>query len=156
VAVATLSDRVSRGEAEDTSGPEIVRQLAALGAKTDGPDVLPDDRAQLAEWLREKSSRASLIITTGGTGLGPRDVTPEAVADVADRVVPGIGERLRAASGESNHRAWLSRSVAAMRGSTLIVALPGSLRAVRECLPILCDLLPHALDIAQGGGHAAT
>ncbi len=148
--VVTVSDRVSRGEAEDKSGPALCAWLEAEGAKVESARV-PDERAQIAEQI--KNADADLMVLTGGTGLAPRDVTPEAVSDACDRLIPGFGEAFRAKTSIRTDKAWLSRAVAGMRGQCLVLALPGSEKAVREGLAALGPLLAHALHIARGGGH---
>jgi cyclic pyranopterin phosphate synthase len=154
-AILTISDRVSAGLAEDRSGVAIREFLASRGAKCGEFRVLPDEKETIVESLREfaGNGRIELCFLTGGTGLGPRDLTPEALAAACDRIVPGIGEKLRAEGARFTSRSWLSRSTAGLMGKMLIIALPGSLSAVQEGLQILESLLPHALHIARGGDH---
>ncbi|MDR3773124.1 MAG: MogA/MoaB family molybdenum cofactor biosynthesis protein [Terracidiphilus sp.] len=153
LAVLTLSDRCSQGLLEDTAGPAVA---ARLGAEWPGAEIvanlLPDDEDAIAHLL-EKLSRegAALILTVGGTGLGPRDRTPEATRRVLDREAPGLAEAMRFHGAEHNPYAWLSRAVAGLKGSTLIVNLPGSRRGAEECLASILPLLRHALEIAAGG-----
>jgi molybdopterin adenylyltransferase len=148
VGVLTVSDRSHLALREDASGPAIVERVRAWGWEVPVfetiPDEAPEISALLTAWADEQE--VDLILTTGGTGLGPRDVTPEATRAVAERIVPGISEWLRAAAGANNPHAFLSRAAAVLRGRTLIVNLPGSPRAVRECLDLLELILPHALD----------
>lgn len=153
--VLTVSDRASAGTSEDVSGPTLVRLLEGLGASVVAREILPDDRARLAVRLREMSGESALqlLVTTGGTGAGPRDVTPEAVADACDRLLPGIGEALRATGAQQTARAWLSRSCAGLIGQTLVVALPGNPKAVEQAAGVLRDLVPHVLHVGHGGGH---
>jgi molybdopterin adenylyltransferase len=151
-AVITLSDRGSRGERTDESGPVIAERISGIGGLVVSTEVLPDEADILKERLAAicDSGAANLILTTGGTGLSPRDVTPEATLAVADRVVPGFAEAMRAKSLEKTPHAMLSRAVSVMRKSTLIINLPGSPRAVAECLDVICPALPHAVAKACG------
>jgi cyclic pyranopterin phosphate synthase len=148
--VITVSDRVSQGSAKDTSGPAIVEWLRAEGANA-STKLVPDERPQIVAAICAAS--AKLVILTGGTGLAPRDITPEALAEACDRLVPGIGEAFRAKTSSRSDKAWLSRATAGIRGDTLVVALPGSEKAVREGLLAIGPLLAHALHVAAGGKH---
>jgi molybdenum cofactor synthesis domain-containing protein len=150
--VLTASDSVSRGEREDASGPLLLSLLREAGyatiryaASADDPEAL---RRRLCLWCDDAS--LDLLLTTGGTGLSPRDNTPEATEAVTGRRVPGIPEMLRAMSAEKVRTAWLSRGTAGIRRRTLIVNLPGSRRAVEECLGFLLPLLGHALEVLRG------
>ncbi|MGI6069506.1 MAG: MogA/MoaB family molybdenum cofactor biosynthesis protein [Blautia sp.] len=152
VAILTSSDSGYRGEREDLSGPAIREIVEQNGYQTVSMEVLPDDRYQLSVRMREIADRgeADLILTTGGTGFSDRDCMPEATADVVERLVPGIPEAMRAYSLQFTKRAMLSRAAAGIRGKTLIVNLPGSPKAVRECLEYIIDTLEHGLEILQG------
>jgi molybdenum cofactor synthesis domain-containing protein len=145
----------SRSPADDGSGDALVAAVEAAGGAVVERALLPDDRAAIAGLLRRwcDAGEVELILTTGGTGLGPHDVTPEATLDVAERLVPGLAECLRAEGARHTPFAWLSRGVAALRGRTLIVNLAGSPSAVRQGLDILLPLLPHARAIIQGAHH---
>jgi molybdopterin adenylyltransferase len=153
--VLTISDSASRGEREDLSGPAVVSELRSLGAEIVATEILPDEREVIASRLRHYSNTgadagagagaANLILTTGGTGLGPRDVTPEATRDVIEREAPGLAELMRAESVKITPLGALSRSVCGARGRTLIVNLPGSVRGARENLHAIARLLPHAI-----------
>ncbi|GLQ89316.1 bifunctional molybdenum cofactor biosynthesis protein MoaC/MoaB [Dyella flagellata] len=154
-AVITLSDRASRGEYADASGPVLVERLRELGTEVGDVELHPDEPEVLAARLRELSgSGVKLILCTGGTGLGPRDRTPEALAMVADRHVDGIGELIRSESSQHTPMAWLSRAQAVLIGNTLVIALPGSAKAVAQGMDILAPILAHAVSMAAGGGHA--
>jgi molybdenum cofactor synthesis domain-containing protein len=152
VAVLTASDKGSRGERVDESGPAVQRMVAGIGGRVVAYHVLPDEREVLAKTMGElcDGGQCDLLFTTGGTGLGPRDVTPEATLDVIERAVPGIPEAMRAASLRQTPRAMLSRAVAGIRGRTLIVNLPGSPKAVEECLAVMLPALPHAVGVLTG------
>jgi len=157
--VLTISDKASRGEREDTSGAAIIELLSTIDASVQRSQVVPDEHEQIAATLRAwaDSDELDLIVTTGGTGLGPRDVTPEATSEVIERPVPGIGEAMRAAGLKHTPMAALSRGVCGVRGRCLIVNLPGSPKGVRENLTAVIDMLPHAVELLRGraGDHAA-
>ncbi|HKC89403.1 MAG TPA: MogA/MoaB family molybdenum cofactor biosynthesis protein [Blastocatellia bacterium] len=145
--VLTISDSASRGEREDLSGPAVVSELESLRVEIVATEILPDERERIAARLRHyaDADAANLILTTGGTGLGPRDVTPEATRDVIEREAPGLAELMRAESVKITPLGALSRSVCGARGRTLIVNLPGSVRGARENLQAIARLLPHAI-----------
>jgi molybdopterin adenylyltransferase len=151
--VLTISDSASRGEREDLSGPAVVSELQSLQAEVVATEILPDEREQIAALLRHYADdgAANLILTTGGTGLGPRDVTPEATRDVIEREAPGLSELMRAESMKITPLAALSRSVCGARGRTLIVNLPGSVRGARENFQAIARLLPHAIALLSEG-----
>jgi len=152
VGILTISDRGSRGDRADTSGEAVRALIVGAGGKVERYDIVPDEPDQIAARLREwcDEARLDVIVTTGGTGLAARDVTPEATLSVADRVVPGIAEAMRAEGMKHTPRAMLSRSVAVVRGATLIVNLPGSEKGVRESLGAIIDILPHAVELLRG------
>lgn len=146
--VLTVSDRVSRGEAEDVSGPTAIAILAGLGFEVDWR-VVPDETADIQDALRDWIADGShLIVTTGGTGFSPRDVTPEATVELIERPAPGLVEAARAAS--KHPHAMLSRGVAGTVGSTLIVNLPGSTSGVEESLDVMRPALVHAVSLLSG------
>ncbi|MGH2371953.1 MAG: MogA/MoaB family molybdenum cofactor biosynthesis protein [bacterium] len=152
VTILTLSDTVARGAGEDTSGDAIAEALRAQGARIVRRDVLADDRDAISAALARYADqdRVALVLTTGGSGLGPRDVTPEATLAVIDRLAPGLVEAARAHTHARTPLAMLSRAVAGVRKQTLIVNLPGSPGAVREWLEILLPVLPHAVRVIRG------
>ena len=152
VAIITVSDKGYRGEREDLSGPEIRRIVEAHGYEVSYTAMLPDDRAMLRDTLARLADTrvAQLILTTGGTGFSPRDTTPEASLDVAERLCPGIPEAMRSQSMAITPKVMLSRSVAVLRGESLIINLPGSAKAVRECLEGIIGPLAHGLDVLTG------
>lgn len=157
VAVITSSDKGYRGEREDLSGPAVKEIMEAAGYEVVSVDVLPDDRGMLGSRMAEIADLglAELILTTGGTGFSQRDVTPEATEDVIERRVPGIPEAMRAFSLTITKRAMLSRAMlsratAGIRKGTLIVNLPGSPKAVRECLEVIIEALGHGIEILTG------
>lgn len=155
VAILTVSDSVSRGVRQDVSGPALRQRCESCGWQVVAAAVLADSREMLEASLRTftASGEADLVLTTGGTGIGPRDVTPEATAAVCERLIPGLAERMRDAGLRSSARAALSRGVAGVRGSVLVVNLPGSPAGAVESFDAIADLLPHALDVLRGAGH---
>ena len=152
-AVITLSDRSARGEREDKSGPAVAARLRENGCEVVEQLLLADDAAALKKQLVRlcDQRQLDLILTTGGTGFGPRDVTPEATLAVADRQAPGIAEAIRAASLVITKNAMLSRAVSVIRGKTLIINLPGSPRACMESMDVFLDTNPHAMALLRGG-----
>jgi molybdopterin adenylyltransferase len=153
VAVLTVSDRSSRGERPDEGGPLVERIITEAGGTVVSRATVPDEREQIAAHLSEwaDAGAAELILATGGTGLGPRDVTPEATRDVIEREAPGIAEAMRAAGMRITPYAALSRQVVGTRGRALIVNLPGSPKAAAECLGAIIEILPHAVEMVAGG-----
>ncbi|MGW7249921.1 MogA/MoaB family molybdenum cofactor biosynthesis protein [Streptomyces decoyicus] len=152
--VVTASNRAAAGVYADKSGPLVAEGLAAMGFEVDGPQVVPDGEP-VAAALRAAvaSARYAVILTTGGTGLTPTDRTPEATREVLDYEIPGIPEAIRAAGLAKVPTAALSRGLAGVAGTTLIVNLPGSSGGVRDGLAVLTGLLPHAVDQIRGGDH---
>ena len=151
-AVLTVSDRVSRGERPDEGGPLVAELLKNAGYEVVRTDVVPDEQAQIEAALRQMSDGGDiqLLVTTGGTGFAPRDITPEATCAVADRNAPGIAEAMRYHSLSITPRGMLSRGVSVLRGKTLIVNLPGSPKAVKENLEYILPSLEHGVRIAAG------
>jgi len=150
VAVLTLSDKGAKGEREDLSGPAISAMLKGIGAEVKHYEILPDEKDMIREKLVEYSLKVDLILTTGGTGLSPRDVTPDATLEVIDREIPGIAEAMRSEGLKKTSRSMLSRAVAGVKGRTLIINLPGSPRAVQENLEVIMDVIPHAVEKIKG------
>ena len=155
VAILTISDTAASGEREDTSGPAVVAFCRGLGWEVTSTLRLADDPAGIRESLRTiaDSGRVDLILTTGGTGLGPRDNTPESTLAVADRIVPGISEEMRRKGMDKTPTAVLSRAVTVVRTRTIIVNLPGSPKGAVESLETIAHLLPHAVHVLHGARH---
>lgn len=151
-AILTISDKGSRGERADTSGPAIKEMLGLLGAEVAAAEIVPDERDAISAKLRRYADGmgCDLVFTTGGTGFSPRDVTPEATMDVIERAAPGIAEAMRAESLKKTPMAMISRAVSGIRGRTLIINLPGSERAVRQCLEVVLPALEHAVEMLRG------
>lgn len=149
--VIVCSDSAAAGHTEDTTGPVLVAGLQELGCDVDGPVVVPDDVAAIADAIA--AAEADVIVCTGGTGLGPRDVTPDAVLSLIDRELPGFGEAFRARGRAQTPLADLSRAVAGTRAGTLLVAIPGSHGAVADGLAVLGPLLEHAHHVIAGADH---
>lgn len=152
VGILTISDKGSRGEREDLSGPEIGEIISELPAKVEAYDIIPDEEERITQKLIDyvDQKNLDLILTTGGTGLSPRDVTPEATRKVLDKEIPGIAEAMRAEGMKLTPMAMLSRATSGIRCRSLIVNLPGSPRAVRENLIVILPVLKHALEKIQG------
>jgi molybdenum cofactor synthesis domain-containing protein len=148
-AVLTLSDKGSKGQRQDKSGPAISELLKEF-AEVKFYDILPDEKDLIKSKLMEYSGMVDLIFTTGGTGLSPRDVTPDATLEVIDKEIPGIAEAMRMEGLKKTNRSMLSRAVAGVRGQTLIINLPGSPAAVKENLEVILDVIPHAIEKIKG------
>jgi molybdopterin adenylyltransferase len=155
VSILTISDSVTRGEREDISGPALVKRCRELGWEVNSALRCSDDPANIRTQLRElaDSRRVDLILTTGGTGLGPRDNTPEATTDVAERLVPGLAEELRRKGAERTPIAVLSRGVAVVRHHSIILNLPGSPKGAVDSLDSVAEILPHAVQVLNGAHH---
>jgi molybdopterin adenylyltransferase len=155
VAILTISDSVARGEREDLSGPALVERCRQLGWVITAALRCSDDPAAVRSQLRTvaDSGHTDVLLTTGGTGLGPRDNTPEATLDAADRTIPGLAEEIRRKGIEKTPTAVLSRGVAAIRHKTIIVNLPGNPKGAVESLEVIAHLLPHAVEVLHGAHH---
>ncbi len=149
-AVLTISDKGSRGEREDKSGEVIKEKLELISAEVVAYEIVPDEQNIISEKLRSFADMSNLILTTGGTGVSPRDVTPEATRDVIERELPGFSEAMRAESFKVTPRSIGSRAVSGMYKDTLIINLPGSPKAVSECLGVVLDAIPHVIEVAKG------
>jgi len=151
-AVVTASDGVSAGDRSDRSGPAVAARLEAAGFAVLAVEVVPDERRVIADTLRRLADQqgVAVVAITGGTGFGPRDVTPEATLDVIDRAAPGLAEAMRAVGRQHTPMADLSRGVCGLRGSTLLLDLPGSPKGATESLEAVLGLLPHALELLSG------
>src|SRR5690242_11819705 len=155
IAVVTISDTVARGEREDKSGPAVAARCRELGWEVVSEHRIPDESPAIQSLLGSLSDqkRADVILTTGGTGLGPRDVTPEATQAIADKMIPGFSEEMRRKGLEKTHKAILSRSSAAIRGTTLILNFPGSPKGAVESLDAIAPLIVHSIEIIHGARH---
>jgi molybdenum cofactor synthesis domain-containing protein len=150
--IIVVSDRGARGEREDGSGPEIARMLEAAGLEIIGRRIIPDEKEMIRQMLLEwcDGGDADLILTTGGTGVSPRDVTPDATREVLDREIPGMAEAMRRQSAAITPHAMISRALAGIRGRTLIINLPGSPKGATENLSVLLPALTHAIEKIKG------
>jgi len=149
-AVITVSDSCSRGQREDLSGPAVVEALKKLGFRVVATRIVQDDSMQIQNALVHLALEVRLIVTTGGTGIAPRDVTPEATEAICDRLIDGVGERMRLEGAKKTKFAALSRGVCGVREKTLILNLPGSPSGAVESLEAVLDLIPHALNLLEG------
>ena len=155
VAILTVSDSCAAQKRQDISGQTIRGMLPADRFEICEYKIVPDERSDIQNELIYFADvlKVNIVFTTGGTGLGPRDVTPEATAAVCDRIAPGLAEAIRLEGRKKTKNAMLSRAVAGVRQNTLIINLPGSPKAVKESLGVILDVLPHAIDMLKGGGH---
>jgi molybdopterin adenylyltransferase len=150
-AILTVSDTRSAGTREDTTTALMAELLAEIDVEVVATRLVPDEQDEIAAAIVELcDGGADLVLTSGGTGLAPRDVTPEATRSVIEREAPGIAEAMRSETVQFQRLAWLSRGVAGTRGRSLVVNLPGNPKAVRQCMGVLATLLPHALTLASG------
>lgn len=153
-AILTVSDSCADGKREDLSGQTIADMLPGDIFEVCHKKIVPDDRQKIIqELIYFSNEKIDIVFTTGGTGPGPRDVTPEATAFVCEKIVPGFGEIIRAAGFRKTPNAVLSRGTAGIRNNTLIINLPGSPKAVRQSLKVIMKILPHAIEMMHGGGH---
>ncbi len=152
IGILTISDKGSKGQRQDKSGEAIRDAASSMSAKIVKYKIVPDEKEIIATTLSDwaDSGKIDVILTTGGTGLSKRDVTPEATLSIVDREVPGIAEAMRVMSLEKTPTAMLSRAAAGQRGQCLIINLPGSVKAVRECLEVIMPALRHAVEIIRG------
>jgi molybdopterin adenylyltransferase len=152
VGIITVSDKSSRGEREDEGGKTIRQIVEGSGSTVGAYVVVPDERDQIAAQIRQMADerRLDVVLTTGGTGLSPRDVTPEATRSAIDYEVPGLAEAMRAESFKQTPAGILSRAVSGVRGRTLVVNLPGNPKGVRECLDVILPAIPHAVSVMRG------
>jgi molybdopterin adenylyltransferase len=155
-AVMTISDSCANGSRQDLSGPAVAAELRSAGFETAEPVIVPDEQITIQDAIRAAAGTARLVVTTGGTGIGPRDVTPEATAAVCDRMLEGIAELMRAEGRRETPLAVLSRGLCGTRGTTIILNVPGSPKGAVSSLRIALPVLPHALEILSGRTeHAA-
>jgi molybdenum cofactor synthesis domain-containing protein len=154
VGILTVSDKGSRGERIDTSGPALSEEVAAIGGEVLATAIVPDEQDEIVSAIKKWSDslKLNLVLVTGGTGLSERDVTPESLVSIADREVPGFGEKMRMDTSRITERAILSRTAAVTREKTLIIALPGSRKGALECFSAVASVIPHAIEIICGYG----
>jgi len=152
-AVLTISDSCARGEREDASGPSVANFLRTRGFVIAGAQVIPDESPAIQQAIFTWANKARLVVTTGGTGIAPRDVTPETTRAVCDRLLEGIAERMRLEGSKKTPFAMLSRGVCGVRGTSLVLNLPGSPNGAIDSLAAVIDLLPHALQLLAGNSH---
>lgn len=153
-AILTISDTRSAGSRADTTTSLMAEILAGAGFEITESRLVPDEFDDIATAIVALASRASLVVTSGGTGLAPRDVTPEATRSVLDREAPGFAEAMRAETAKIQPLAWLSRATAGQVGTAIVINLPGNPKAVRQCLDVVLPMLPHAIQTATDGGGA--
>ncbi|MDI6864040.1 MULTISPECIES: MogA/MoaB family molybdenum cofactor biosynthesis protein [Thermodesulfovibrio] len=149
VAIITVSDKGSKGQREDLSG-KVIEDMVSSWAEVISYKIVPDEKDLIKKAIIDELDKVDLILTNGGTGLHPRDVTPDATLEIIEKEVPGIAEAMRLAGLAKTKTAMLSRAVAGIKGKTLVINLPGSPKAVRECLEVIIDALPHAIDKLKG------
>jgi len=154
VAVITVSDRAAAGERDDATGPALAGAVRSAGLAADDPRVVADDEAALVGLIAELSTSHDVVLLAGGTGIAPRDRTPEAVQASCDRMIPGIGEAIRAASRDEIPSASLSRACGGVRGTTVVIALPGSPGGAEDAWDAIAPFIAHAVDQLRGGDHA--
>ncbi|MFA5038577.1 MAG: MogA/MoaB family molybdenum cofactor biosynthesis protein [Candidatus Omnitrophota bacterium] len=153
--IVTVSDSCAQGKRRDESGPVLETLLVRVGASLIDRQIVSDDEAAIARAVkRQIRLKADVVLTTGGTGLGPRDVTPEATRLVLQKEIPGLSEAMRSAGSQKTRRAFLSRGVCGVRGKSLIINLPGSPKGAAESWEAIVDLIPHALAMIRGEGHS--
>lgn len=149
-AILTISDKGSRGEREDKSGQVIREKMGEIQAEVIAYEIVPDEREVIAQRLKGLAESVNLVLTTGGTGVSPRDVTPEATRDVIEKELPGFSEAMRAESYKITPRALGSRALSGIYKESLIINLPGSPKAVSECLDVVLKAIPHVLELIKG------
>jgi len=149
VAIITVSDKGSKGQREDLSG-KVIEDMVSSWAEVISYKIVPDEKDLIKKAIIDELDKVDLILTNGGTGLHPRDVTPDATLEIIEKEVPGIAEAMRLVGLAKTKTAMLSRAVAGIKGKTLVINLPGSPKAVRECLEVIIDALPHAIDKLKG------